>query len=97
MSFDERNIIIDVRNISKRYELYRKPIHRLYQTIFMGRKQFFREFWALRNINFQVRKGESIELSGKTERGNQPFFKFSLEHYGRQQERLISEARLQLF
>ena len=69
MSFDERNIIIDVRNISKRYELYRKPIHRLYQTIFMGRKQFFREFWALRNINFQVRKGESIGVIGKNGAG----------------------------
>lgn len=69
MSFDEKNIIIDVQNVSKRYELYRKPIHRLYQTICMGKKKFFREFWALRGINFQVRKGESIGVIGRNGAG----------------------------
>jgi ABC transporter related protein len=69
MCFDEKNTIIDVRNVSKRYELYRKPIHRLYQTVCMGKKQFFREFWALKNINFQVRQGESIGVIGKNGAG----------------------------
>lgn len=69
MSFEEEDVIIDVRNVSKRYELYRKPIHRLFQTIYMGKKQFFREFWALKGISFQVRHGESIGVIGKNGAG----------------------------
>ena len=50
------DVVLSVRNISKCFEMYEKPIHRLYQTLCAGKKKFYKEFWALRNINFELRK-----------------------------------------
>lgn len=60
--------VIDVRQISKRYETYKKPIHRLWQS-FAKDKQFYQEFWALQNVDLQVYKGETVGIVGKNGSG----------------------------
>ena len=64
------DIILSVHNISKRYELYGTPQARLKQMLF-GRfgKRYFREFWALRNIDFKVKRGECIGVIGRNGAG----------------------------
>ena len=62
-------ISIRVRNISKCFEMYEKPVYRLYQTIFAGHKKFFKEFWALRDVDFEVKKGECIGIIGRNGAG----------------------------
>jgi lipopolysaccharide transport system ATP-binding protein len=51
-------IVLKVENISKRYEIYEALHHRLLQTLLGGRKQFYKEFWALRDVSFEAKKGE---------------------------------------
>lgn len=58
-----------VSNVSKRYELYEAPHHRLFQTLFHGRKQFFREFWALKDVSFEVGRGECVGIIGRNGSG----------------------------
>lgn len=67
MSSDE--IVLRAKNISKCFEMYTKPVHRLFQTLFMGRRQFYQEFWALRNINLEVKRGECIGIIGRNGAG----------------------------
>lgn len=67
MSSDD--IVISVKNISKCFEIYQQPIHRLLQTLCAGTKKFYREFWALRNISFDVRRGECVGIIGKNGAG----------------------------
>jgi lipopolysaccharide transport system ATP-binding protein len=61
--------VIQVSNLSKCYEIYERPQDRLLQMLFRGRKQFFKEFWALRNISFEVKQGETFGIIGRNGSG----------------------------
>ncbi|WP_432723593.1 ABC transporter ATP-binding protein [Jeongeupia wiesaeckerbachi] len=63
------NIAISVNNISKRFEMYSKPRDRLLQLIFRGRRQYFKEFWALHDVSFEVAKGETVGILGRNGSG----------------------------
>ena len=59
------DITLSVKNVGKCYEIYEKPRHRLFQTLLHGRKQFYKEFWALQDISFEVKKGECLGIVGR--------------------------------
>lgn len=67
MSYND--VAINIENLTKKYEIYDKPINRLKQMLFRGEKKFFREFKALDNISFQISKGETIGIVGKNGSG----------------------------
>ena len=68
---------IRVNNLSKRYEIYANPRDRLKQftlprlrhLIGKAPKQYFREFWALKDVSFEVKKGESVGIIGSNGSG----------------------------
>lgn len=73
----ENHIAIRVDNLSKGYHLYDKPRDRLKQFLLprlyhlMGRpgSQYFREFWALKDLSFEVKKGETVGIVGRNGSG----------------------------
>jgi lipopolysaccharide transport system ATP-binding protein len=86
MSSDD--VVIDVRQLSKRYEIYAAPRDRLKQIVFprihrardrvvagmTGRPRnpapdHFREFWALHDVTFEVRRGETFGIIGRNGSG----------------------------
>jgi len=70
-------IALKVENLSKCYHIYNQPQDRLKQAVFprlqllTGRlpKNYFREFWALRDVSFEVKKGETIGIIGRNGSG----------------------------
>jgi lipopolysaccharide transport system ATP-binding protein len=62
-------IAISVADISKRYQIYDAPSDRLKQMLTSVRKQYFREFEALKNISFEVQKGETVGIIGRNGSG----------------------------
>lgn len=60
---------IVVENLCKCYQIYEKPRDRLYQMLMRGRRQYYREFWALRDVNFQIDKGETVGIIGRNGSG----------------------------
>lgn len=63
------DIAISVNNLSKDYYLYKKPIHRVIETLFPGGKKYHTAFSALSNIDFQVKRGEAIGIIGRNGSG----------------------------
>lgn len=64
---------ISLRNVSKKYPIYEKPLHRLQEAfaknIFGKRKRYHREFWAIRDVGFDVEKGSVVGIVGKNGAG----------------------------
>ena len=71
------NIAIKVESLSKCYHIYEKPQDRLKQSIYprlqrlIGKtpKQYFREFWALKDVSFEIKKGETVGIIGRNGSG----------------------------
>jgi lipopolysaccharide transport system ATP-binding protein len=63
------DIAIKVENLCKCYQLYDKPRDRLLQMLMRGHRQYYREFWALRDISFEIKKGETVGIIGRNGSG----------------------------
>jgi len=75
MSSDQPSI--HVTGLSKRYEIYAQPSDRLKQMVMprlarmvgKGPRSYFKEFWALRDVTFEVRRGETVGIIGRNGSG----------------------------
>lgn len=70
-----QEIAICMENVSKVYKLYDKPVDRLKESIHPFRKSYHRDFYALNNINFEVKKGEILGIIGKNGSGKSTLLK----------------------
>ena len=66
MSFD---FAIQANNLGKCYQIYRQPLDRLKQSFWRSKKRFYQEFWALRDVSFKIRKGETVGIIGSNGSG----------------------------
>ncbi|MEO8507264.1 MAG: ABC transporter ATP-binding protein [Betaproteobacteria bacterium] len=60
---------LSVRSLSKRFELYDRPVDRLKQTLWRGRRKFYRDFWALREVGFSLAPGQALGVVGRNGSG----------------------------
>ncbi len=51
------DIVISVRNLTKSYRLFDHPGDRIKQFLSFGFKQYHREFTALKDVSFDIRRG----------------------------------------
>lgn len=71
------DLVINIKNLSKSYQIYAQPHDRLKQFILpplqrlvgIKPKKYYRDFWALRDISFEVRRGETIGVLGRNGSG----------------------------
>jgi lipopolysaccharide transport system ATP-binding protein len=66
---DSTGYAIEVNGLSKCYQIYDKPSDRLKQMLMRGRKQYFKEFWALKDVSFKIKKGETVGIIGRNGSG----------------------------
>jgi lipopolysaccharide transport system ATP-binding protein len=71
---------IEIANIGKMYKLYNRPIDKVLDVFGIGKFRFwdscpYKEFWALRNIDITIGKGERIGIIGKNGAGKSTLLK----------------------
>lgn len=71
----ENNIAIKVENLSKVYKIFDKPADRLKESLNPFGKRYSKDFYALNDISFTVKKGEIIGIIGKNGAGKSTLLK----------------------
>ncbi|MBL8762533.1 MAG: ABC transporter ATP-binding protein [Phycisphaerae bacterium] len=64
-----RTPAISVCNLSKAYQIYARPVDRLKQALFRWKRRYFQDFWALRDISFEVARGQTLGIIGRNGSG----------------------------
>jgi ABC-type polysaccharide/polyol phosphate transport system ATPase subunit len=68
------NVII-IEHLSKSYKLYNDPVDRLKESLHPRRKKYHRIFYALNDISFEVKRGETVGIIGKNGAGKSTLLK----------------------
>ena len=63
------DVAIRAAGLSKVYSLYDRPTDRLKQMLWRGRQKYCREFSALQDVSFELKKGEVLGLVGRNGAG----------------------------
>lgn len=66
---------IEIKDVTKIYRLYDKPIDRLKESLNIGHKEYHKDFYALSNISFSVEKGQTIGIIGTNGSGKSTILK----------------------
>lgn len=61
--------LIDFQDVSKSYPIYDAPSDRLKELLTFNRRKFHQDFWALRDLSFQVKRGETFCIVGENGSG----------------------------
>lgn len=85
---------IIISQVSKFYSIYERPSHRLLQAIWRGQKCFFQKFWALRDISFEVNKGETIGIIGRNGSGKSTLLQIICGTLSQTQGEVIKNGRV---
>ncbi len=68
-----KDIAIEIKNLSKMYKIYKEPKYLLKEILF--RKKYHDEFWALKNINLKIKKGNVVGIIGRNGAGKSTLLK----------------------
>lgn len=60
----QRDLAVKAINLSKVYKLYDKPQDRFKETFHPFRKKYHHNFYALKDVSFEVKKGDTIGIVG---------------------------------
>ncbi|EJL82717.1 ABC-type polysaccharide/polyol phosphate transport system, ATPase component [Polaromonas sp. CF318] len=63
------DVAISVKNLTKTYRIFGHPGDRIKQALTFGRMRFHREFTALKDVSFEIRKGETVGIIGRNGSG----------------------------
>ena len=66
---------IELKNITKIYKIYKRPLDRLKEALNPLKRKYHENFFALKEISFNVKKGETLGIIGKNGSGKSTLLK----------------------
>lgn len=70
-----KDIAIKVENLSKVYKLYNAPIDRMKEALHPLKKSYHKEFYALNDVSFKIKKGDCVGIIGRNGAGKSTLLK----------------------
>ncbi len=67
--------IIELKGVGKKYRIYRHPLDRVKEFLWLGRRSHHEELWALRDIDLVIRPGDSVGFVGSNGAGKSTLLK----------------------
>ncbi|WP_270525599.1 ABC transporter ATP-binding protein [Enterococcus raffinosus] len=67
--------VIEINHLTKKYDMYKKPSDRLKEALSPTRKTYHEVFYALNDVNVEVKKGEMIGFIGENGSGKSTILK----------------------
>ena len=69
------DLAIEIRHLVKIYKMYNKPTDRILEAFHLGNKERYKEFRALNDVSFEVKKGEAWGIIGTNGSGKSTLLK----------------------
>lgn len=70
-----KSTVVKVQNITKIYKLYDKPFDRVKESLNPFKKNYHKEFHALDNVSFELKRGEALGVIGRNGNGKSTLLK----------------------
>ncbi len=70
-----KSTVVKVQNISKIYKLYDKPFDRVKEALNPFKKSYHKDFHALDNVSFEIKRGEALGIIGRNGNGKSTLLK----------------------
>jgi lipopolysaccharide transport system ATP-binding protein len=88
------DIAVEVRNVSKRFRLYHERNQSLKSAIMRGRRSVHEDFWALKDVSFDVPQGSTFGLIGSNGSGKSTLLKCLAKIYYPEKGSITANGRL---
>ncbi|MDA8326927.1 MAG: ABC transporter ATP-binding protein, partial [Nitrospiraceae bacterium] len=94
------DLAIDIRGMGKMYKLFRSRMEKLRETIGIekflpGKKYKYQEFWALRDINIEIPRGQRLGIIGRNGAGKSTLLKIITGNITPTEGRLAVKGQIQ--
>lgn len=90
----DRETAISIENLCKMYKLYNKPSDRLKESLGLTKKKCCREHYALSDISFEIKKGETVGIIGTNGAGKSTILKIITGVLSPTSGRVVTDGRI---